>query len=283
MNALHPQPYYICFTDERKVQVCKDVRVSKWQNVHFGKKCSLKAEGSVFYMMEVSAVRMESVLSMLLPESQSCDSEAIWRKSPGAKLWSRCVRENIRLKLTVTNAAVQRFALLLDCSRTLFHSVHPDCSSLKGIVHQKENCVSLLILLFFQTHWLSFFCGWEILKNALKKQCEQWNTASRWQKHHEHTIKQDRLTTQYITPIIITPKSHMHISKCRTSRSIALDLMASEHLAYNIWTISVVFLRQFNEFNCPWVPCAIWNWIENNLNSRILIEVAIDVPEMNLN
>lgn len=172
MNALHPQPYYICFTDERKVQVCKDVRVSKWQNVHFGKKCSLKAEGSdpqrsVFYMMEVSAVRMESVLSMLLPESQSCDSEAIWRKSPGAKLWSRCVRENIRLKLTVTNAAVQRFALLLDCSRTLFHSVHPDCSSLKGIVHQKENCVSLLILLFFQTHWLSFFCRWEILKNAL--------------------------------------------------------------------------------------------------------------------
>lgn len=28
---------------------------------------------------------LESMLSMLLPQSQSCDSEAIWRKSPGAK------------------------------------------------------------------------------------------------------------------------------------------------------------------------------------------------------
>ncbi len=99
------------------------------------KKCSLR----VFYTMEVSAVRLESVLSMLLSESQSCDSEAIWRKSPGAKLWSRCVRE----KLTVTNAAVQRFALLLDRSRTLFHSVHPYCRSLKEIVHQKKHCVNV--------------------------------------------------------------------------------------------------------------------------------------------
>ncbi len=224
------------------------------------KKCSLR----VFYMMEVSAVRLESVLSMLLSESQSCDSEAIWRKSPGAKLWSRCVRE----KLTVTNAAVQRFALLLDRSRTLFHSVHPYCRSLKEIVHQK-NTVSMFTHPLVLPNPLTFLLLW--MRNL--EDCVQVTEAP-WTSSN----------TLYFPSYHYTKITHAHFQTSHIKKNlIALDLTASEHLAYNIWTIAVMFLRQFNELNCPWVLCAIRNWTENNSNSRILIEVAKDVREINLN
>lgn len=112
-------------------------KCSFWEEVFFESRGS-DPQRSIFYMMEVSAVMLESVLSMLLPESQSCDSEAIWRKSPGAKLWSHCVREKYTLETHCYQCCSSK---VRSSPRFFLHSVHPCCSSLKGIVHQKENCV----------------------------------------------------------------------------------------------------------------------------------------------
>lgn len=124
------------------------MRLSKWQNVHFWTSCSLKAEGSdpqrsLFYVMEVSAVRLGKCAQRV-----TARITVLWlRGNLEKKPWSKAVISLRQREIyTLQTHCYQRCGSKVCSSPPFFlhapfHSVHLYCSSLKGIVHHKENCV----------------------------------------------------------------------------------------------------------------------------------------------